>query len=118
MSIRTAKVIISNEARVLRQMRIGKGLSMRAAGALVGRSDSFISQIENGRMEVPKGEMLEALVTVYGPIKVASFKERARLFKESYSPKEEAQSLLKRLSDDQTRLALAFLQAMLCNRTY
>ncbi len=113
MSTRTEKVVISSEARVLRQMRIAKGLSMRAAGALVNRSDSFISQIENGRMEVPKGDMLETLVTAYGPIKVASFKERARLFKESYSPKDEALSLLEKLPEEQVRVAVAFLQATL-----
>ena len=78
MSTRTAKIIISNEARVLRQMRIAKGLSMRAAGALIGKSDSYISQIENGRMDVPTAVKLEVLLQAYGPVKVASFKERVR----------------------------------------
>ena len=52
MSARTAKVVISNEALVLRQMRIKAGLSMRKVGGLIGVSDSYISQIENGRMDV------------------------------------------------------------------
>ncbi len=113
MSTRTEKVVISNEARVLRQMRIAKRLSMRAAGALVGKSDSYISQIENGRMDVPHGAMLEAILVALGPIKVASFKERARLFKETYSPRDEALSLLEKLPEEQVKVAVAFLQAML-----
>ena len=113
MSTRTQKVIISVEARVLRQMRINKGLSMRVAGELIGRSDSYISQIENGRMEVPSDAILEAMVTVYGPIKLASFRERVRLFKQDFNPKEEARLLLEKVDDEQAKVAVAFLKAML-----
>ena len=54
MSNRTDKIIMSNETRVLKQLRTKKGLSMRAAGNLIGRSDSYVSQIENGRMSNTK----------------------------------------------------------------
>lgn len=113
MSERTAKVKISAEAKVLRQMRITKGLSMRAAGALIGRSDSYISQLENGRMDIPTGAMLELIVRVLGPVKVASFKERARLYKEVLTPREEVRELLEKLREDQVRLVMSFLQAMM-----
>ena len=57
---------MSNEARVLKQIRENKGLSMRSAGRLIERSDSFISQIENGQMLIPKAPMLEKILTAYG----------------------------------------------------
>ncbi len=78
---RTQNVMFTNDARVLRQMRLAHGLTMRQAGSLVGRSDSYISQIENRRMDPAKGERLERLLTVYGGIKVRSFNERVRLFR-------------------------------------
>ena len=65
---RTQNITITPEALVLRQMRIAHGLTIRQAGMLVDRSDSFISQIENGRMNVPIGERLERLLTKVDPI--------------------------------------------------
>ena len=43
MRIRTHGVKLTNKARVLKEMRISKGLSMRQAGELLGKSDSYIS---------------------------------------------------------------------------
>ncbi len=55
MSKRTNSIIMSNEARVLRRLREEKGLSMRQAGEIMGVSSSLVSQVENGRENVPKG---------------------------------------------------------------
>ncbi len=62
---RKHKVIMSNQARVLKEMRVAKGLSMREVGELYGKSDSYISQIENGRMKVPTGGNLQRLLDIY-----------------------------------------------------
>ena len=113
MSNRTSRVTITNEARILRQMRIDKGLSMRKAGELIGRSDSYISQIENGRMDVPEGEVLERMLDVYEGPKVRSFKERARLLKHQMTPREELDDLVCRLSDERVLLALNIVKGLL-----
>ena len=63
---RTASVRMTPEARVLRQMRESRNLTMRQAGTLVGRSDLYISQIENGRVDSPTGARLERLLLAYG----------------------------------------------------
>lgn len=55
MSKRTNKVIVSPEGRVLKSLRQKHGLSMREAGEKLKVSDSYISQIENGRADCPKG---------------------------------------------------------------
>jgi transcriptional regulator with XRE-family HTH domain len=113
MSNRTSQVTITNEARILRQMRIGKGLSMRKAGELIGRSDSYISQIENGRMNVPEGEVLEKMLDVYEGPKVRSFKERARLLKHQMTSREELEDLVKRLNAEKMVLVLNIVKGLL-----
>ena len=52
-------------AQILRFMRMSKGISMRAAGRLVGLSDSWISHIEQGRMDLDERKIMR-LVTAYG----------------------------------------------------
>ena len=113
MSNRTSRVTITNEARILRQMRIDKGLSMRKAGELIGRSDSYISQIENGRMNVPEGEVLERMLEVYEGPKLRSFKERARLLKHQITSREELEDLVKRLNDDKVALVVNIVKSLL-----
>lgn len=97
MSVRTSKVVISNEALVLRQMRHKAGLSMRKAGSLIGVSDSYISQIENGRMDVPTGVRLDQLLAIYGGIKRKSFYEKVRNYKVNLSAKDRLTLLIDRL---------------------
>jgi HTH-type transcriptional regulator, competence development regulator len=110
---RSAKVNLSVEARVLREMRVSKGLSMRAAGALIGRSDSYISQIENGRMEVPVGPRLQLLLNCYGPIKEKSFYERTRTYKGDICPMLELGDLALRLTQSQIVTVIAVVKGLL-----
>ena len=113
MSSRTQKVTITNEARVLKEMRLSVGLSMRAAGCQIGRSDTYISQIENGRMDVPKGERLEKLLGAYGGIKIRSFHERVRLYNEKASPKTELRQLIEKLQDRHLSTVATVVQSLL-----
>jgi transcriptional regulator with XRE-family HTH domain len=57
---------MTNEARVLRLLRERAKLSMREVGDLMGYSSSFVSQVENGRANPPKGEPLKKFLKVYG----------------------------------------------------
>ncbi len=75
---RSYKVVLTNEARVLRELRLKHNLSMREAGARVGVSDSYVSLIENGRTDPPQGEALGRFLKVYGGISEKYFYELVR----------------------------------------
>lgn len=51
---RSARILLTNEARVLKELRSQCGLSMRQAGKLINRSDSYIAHIETGKMDSPR----------------------------------------------------------------
>lgn len=101
---RSGRVIMTNEARVLRELRIQSGLSMRKAGALLGYTDSYISHIENGRSDIPKGDRLDKFLEVYGGIKQKSFYERVRRFSESVDPRQELIEMIQNLPADKVTL--------------
>ena len=65
MSKRTKQVIITPQARVLRDRRKKMGLSMRDAAELIGISKSYLNHIENGRENIPRGERLDGFLRVY-----------------------------------------------------
>lgn len=101
---RSGRVIMTKEARVLRELRIQSGLSMRKAGALIGCTDSYISHIENGRADVPRGGRLDKFLAVYGGIKQKSFYERVRRYSESPDYKLDLSDLIRCLSVEETKI--------------
>ena len=112
MSTRSKKIIMTNEARVLRALRLEYKLSMKQAADRAGISDSLIAHIETGRTNVPKGDKLVRLLVVYGGIKLKSFSERARRFQDTTSPKDEAYELLKRMTEKQAHILLPVMKAI------
>lgn len=94
---RSSRIIMTTEARVLKEMRIAKGLSMRKAGNLINKSDSYIAHVEGGRMDVPNGEKLTELLNIYGAITLKSFKERVRLYRQKKTPRDELVELIDRM---------------------
>jgi transcriptional regulator with XRE-family HTH domain len=112
MKTRTHHIHMTNEARVLKCLRLERGLSMRQAGELLGKSDSYISQIENGRLKPPRGEALELLLSLYGGPKVESFFARVRLHQEKFTEKEEIVELLQKTNELETSLLLKFMKAL------
>lgn len=101
---RTHKVQLSVEAHVLRQLRERNELSMRKAGQQLGYSDSYISQIENGRENVPTGERLLRFLKVYGNISEKYFKQLCKEFKEEQTDEMIIQDLLPKLSVEQVKV--------------
>ncbi len=76
---RTSLRIISREALALKELRIRAGLTMKAAGNAIGKSDSYVSHVENGRLDFPDESTLERILAAYGcAMKIKSFNERAR----------------------------------------
>lgn len=51
---------------------------MKEAGKALGVSDSYISQIENGRANCPTGDRLKQFLELYGKIGVKYFNELCR----------------------------------------
>ncbi|MBF0298929.1 MAG: helix-turn-helix domain-containing protein [Oligoflexia bacterium] len=113
---RSARIIMTNEARVLKQLREESGLSMRAAGQKIGLSDSYIAHLENGRIDIPKkAEKLERILAIYGGIKIKSFYERAQNFKEKITPKDEIKELVSRANDHQVTTLLTIVKSIVGN---
>lgn len=73
MSDRSAKKLITKEARVLKAMRERSGLSMRDAAEKSGLGASLINFIENGRQNILRRH-LDALLPAYGQT-LESFQE-------------------------------------------
>jgi transcriptional regulator with XRE-family HTH domain len=114
-SKRTARVIMTDEARVLKDLRILRQFSMRALGAAMGKSDSYISQVENGRMDVPTGEALEQYLTAIGGINAKSFCERVRRFRldRTCTDRDELLEVAKRATEIQVKQILLLAKTIL-----
>jgi transcriptional regulator with XRE-family HTH domain len=107
---RSARVIMTNEARVLRELRIESGLSMRRAANIIGCTDSYISHVENGRSDVPTGERLNKFLNAYGGMKQKSFYERVRRYSEAVDPRDLLLELVKKLPTEKLDYIIKFVQ--------
>lgn len=70
---------------------------MRQAGDMMGISSSLVSQIENGRENIPKGEKLKRFLDCYG-ISISTFKKHVKDYKNDLSDREVVESLLGKVS--------------------
>ena len=93
MAGRTKYVIMSNEAKVLKKLREKAGLSMRQAGEAMGVSSSLVSQIENGRENIPEGPRLQRFLDCYG-VGLSIFKKHVKEYREDLTDKDVVESLL------------------------
>lgn len=109
---RTQKVIMTIEGRVLRELRLKDRLSMREAGEQLGFSDSYISQIENGRADPPKGEALLKFLKLYGDISPKYFGELCRNWREEMTDADHIRELLPKLKKDQLQLLRVMAEQM------
>lgn len=109
---RVTKVIITPGAKVLRRLRTRQGLSMRAAGARLGYSDSYISQIENGRENVPEGERLAKFLKVYGDITERYFKQLCKEWQDDANEMDMLVEIAKKLPIGKLRTLLTLAQQM------
>jgi transcriptional regulator with XRE-family HTH domain len=106
---RSQQIIMTNEARVLRQLRLKSGLSMWKSGRLLNLSDAYISHIETGRMNVPTGERLKQLLNIYG-ITLKGFFEQVRNYQEIVTPKDELRKMLDQLGEHSISALLVIAQ--------
>lgn len=113
---RSKKVIMTDEARVLRRLREERGLSLREVGQQLGKSHATIAHIEGGRMDVPKGERLMELLAIYGITDYKSFYDRVRHFSERRTPQDELRDLVEQLAPDRVTIALEILRQVASGR--
>jgi len=107
---RSDRIILTPEAAVLKELRLSAGLSMRKAGDLLGKSDTYISHIENGRMDTPVAGKLDLLLSVYGGPKQKSFFDRARRYRAQSTSRQEAIEILSQVSDEKCELFLQLIK--------
>lgn len=100
---------ITKAARVLRFMRMSKGISMRAAGRLVGLSDSWINHIEQGRMDFDDRHAAR-LIEAYG----FTHREYEMLLAGGEVPytsiKDECTALIEQIDESKLKTVLAVLR--------
>lgn len=92
------KLIMTPEAKALREMRLEKGFSMREVCLELGKSEGFLRHIETGRRDFPRKLTVETVLQVYGAT-YKMFRHKVTAVKNEESllgPKEE----LKRIIDD------------------
>ncbi len=109
---RSDRIVMTPAARLLKQLRRERGLSMIKAAEVIGVSDSYIAHVETGRMDVPKGEKLKRLIHAYGVRSTAYF-ERLNTFVERPDPRFELGELLKRMRDKEVETVLAVARGLL-----
>lgn len=109
---RSSRAIMTNEARVLKELRLSQGFSMRKAADLIGLSDSYIAHIETGRMDPPTGIKLDRLLRIYGNLKQKTFYEYVRNFKKKISHREELQEIIDRLKEDKITIVLNIVRGL------
>ena len=82
---------------------------MRRSGQLIGLSDSYICHLETGRLDFPKGERLERLLSVFD-IKPKSFFERVRNYSQKITPRDELLELIQKANDSQVVALLGIVK--------
>ena len=107
---RSKKVIMTDEARVLKRLRKECGLSLRDVANRIGKNHATIAHIEGGRMDVPRDERLTKLLAVYGILDYRSFYHRVRNFTEGRSLQDELREMVERISPDRVTIALEVLK--------
>ena len=100
---RSRHVFMTNEARALKKLREAKGLSMKKAGELLGYSDSYISQIENGRENMPVEEKLDRFLEIYES-DVRAFNKLVRDFESNLTDLDTIKEILPRLSTTKLKM--------------
>jgi HTH-type transcriptional regulator, competence development regulator len=109
---RSSRVLLTPAARVLKRLREKKNLSMRELGQILGVSDSYVSQVENGRANVPEGARLEEWLKPLGAPSLKYFGELCRDWEKEKSEIERIEELLPKLKPRDLKIVLKLAQAL------
>lgn len=91
---------------------------MRGLGASMGKSDSYVSQVENGRMDVPSGDALEQYLNALGGIGLKGFQERVRRFRLERAPtyRDELAEIVRRANETQVKQILLLARTLIATQ--
>ena len=70
---RTSEIKMTNEARVLRRLRLDSGTTIKEVAQAIGKSEAYVRHIEHGRLDVPEKKMIKKILLVYGEYSNADF---------------------------------------------
>lgn len=79
-------------------------------------SDSYVSQIENGRANPPKDEMLDKFLALYGGVKKKYFQEMCREWEQVSTDADFIRDNIEKLSVDNQKLIKAMIETMLSKK--
>lgn len=111
---RTSEIRITNEARLLRKIRLDRGLSIREAGRRLEKSESYIRHIENGRIDVPREVELRKILTVY-QVGLRQFNLRKKSEVE-LDPYIELKQLIQEIPQGKVQVALSVVQSLISGK--
>ncbi|MEZ4750951.1 MAG: helix-turn-helix transcriptional regulator [Bdellovibrionota bacterium] len=109
---RSSKKIITQKARVLRYVRVSRGISQRAAGRRCGISDAAVGHYENGRMDISE-ERLAEFLRAYECSREEFDRYLAGAEVPIVSVKDDCMNLLQKLDDSKLRTIHSVLMAFL-----
>ena len=108
---RTSEIKISNEARLLRKIRLDRGISIREASRRLCKSESYLRHVENGRLDVPKKEELKKILSIY-QVSFRQFKLRNKSEVE-LDPYIELKKVIQEIPISKQPLALSILKNLI-----
>ncbi len=109
---RSQKLIMTDEARVLRLLRQERGLTLRQVSAAIGMSHTYIAHIEAGRMAVPGKAILMKMLGVYGIDDYKVFYDKVRNFKDHMTPRQQLLELIEHLNDERIDFLLKMAKGL------
>ncbi|MBX2995391.1 MAG: helix-turn-helix domain-containing protein [Bdellovibrionaceae bacterium] len=113
---RSYDVKLTKEARTLKHLRRELGLSMREVAEKMGCSDSLISQIEQGRMDLPRGSFLDRIIKLYGVSNRKRFSEKCIRYGEKFTPQELIVEALPKLNEQELSFILNYIETSMATR--
>ncbi len=113
---RSYDIQLTKEARTLKHLRRELGLSMRQVADKMGCSDSLLSQIENGRMGLPRGDFLDKLIKLYGVKNRKRFSEKCIRYGEKFTPQELIVEALPKLNEQELSFILSYIETSMGSR--
>lgn len=108
---RTSEIKMTNEARVLRKLRLDSGTKIKEVAREIGKSEVYIRHIEHGRLNVPDKEMVKKILYVYGAsYRIYSAKCKEECSEDAYI---ELKNMIHKIPDEKVPLVLSLVRGVL-----
>jgi len=108
---RTSEIKMTNEARVLRRLRLESGMKIKEVAREIGKSEAYIRHIEHGRLDVPSKEMVKKILSAYGATyRIYSAKCKVDCAEDPYM---EIKNMIHKIPEDKITLVLSLLRGVL-----